>query len=192
MPRDTLLRRAALGGGAVLGGGLMVVELPASGRSAPSEAQDVKILNFALLVEDLQAAFYREALDRGALRGELRKFAKVVGGHERAHAAFIRKALGPKAKQTRTFDFGNATRDERAFGRAAVQLEDLGLAAYNGQAPNLTKGTLAAAAKIVSVEARHASWIRDIVGLNPAPRAADAPATAAQVTDALNRTGFVR
>jgi hypothetical protein len=48
------------------------------------------------------------------------------------------------------------------------------------------------AAQIVSVEARHAGWIRAIAGENPAPNATDEPKTATQVQSAVNRTGFVR
>ena len=66
------------------------------------------------------------------------------------------------------------------------------IAAYNGQAANLTKGTLKEAAKIVSVEARHAGWIRAIAGRNPAPDATDKPKTGAEVQADINRTGFVR
>jgi hypothetical protein len=66
------------------------------------------------------------------------------------------------------------------------------IGAYNGQAANLTKPTLAMAAQIVSVEARHAGWIRAIAGKNPAPNATDQPKTATQVQSAVNRTGFVK
>ncbi len=71
-------------------------------------------------------------------------------------------------------------------------LEDVGVAAYNGQAVNLTKPVLKAAATIVSVEARHAAWIRDIVGQPAAPDATDKPATERQARAAVARTGFVK
>jgi rubrerythrin len=189
--RGDLLKGAALTGGLVLAGGGIVAALPERALSKPSPAQDVQILKFALLFERLQAAFYTEAVARKKLRGELRQFAKVVGAHEREHAAFVKKVLGRSAPRKARFHFGNATGDPAAFARAAIKLEDLGVALYNGQAPNLTKPTLAAAAKILSVEARHAAWIRDIVGQEPAPRASDPGATAAEVTKALNRTGFL-
>ena len=51
-----------------------------------------------------------------------------------------------------------------------MKLEDLAVATYNGQAVNLTPASLKAAARIVSVEARHAAWIRSIVGEVPATR----------------------
>ena len=73
-----------------------------------------------------------------------------------------------------------------------MALEDLGVAAYNGQARLSAPGALAAAARIVSVEARHAAWIRDLTGKNPAPSPVDLPKAAAAVTAALNRTHFVK
>ncbi len=190
--RADFLAKAVVAGGALVSGGILIGGLPPLAVSAPSPAQDVQILNFALLLEYLEAAFYKEALARGKLKGELRQFAETVGAHERAHVAFIRKALGTKARRKPSFDFRGTTRNARTFAKTALALEDTGVAALNGQAPNLTKGTLAAAAKIVSVEARHAAWIRDILELNPAPRASDQPMTAKQATAALNRTRFVR
>jgi Ferritin-like domain len=73
-----------------------------------------------------------------------------------------------------------------------VLLENIGVAAYNGQAANLTKGALAAAAEIVSVEGRHAAWISALAGEPPAPRAADAGASSADVVRRLQSTHFIR
>jgi hypothetical protein len=160
--------------------------------AAPSRAQDVKIFNFALLLEYLQAAFYGEAVRQGALRGEPREFAEVVAGHERAHVAYLRKALGSRARGRPAFSFVDATRSEPRFLETAVLLENLGVAAYNGQAANLTTKALAAAAEIVSVEGRHAAWVSDLAGKEPAPRAADPGASAAEVVRSIRRTGFVR
>ena len=63
-------------------------------------------------------------------------------------------------------------RGQESFLDAATLLENTGVAAYNGQAANLTKKSLAAAAAIVSVEGRHAAWISSLAGRDPAPRAA--------------------
>jgi hypothetical protein len=71
-------------------------------------------------------------------------------------------------------------------------LEDAGVAAYNGQAANLTRDVLGPAAEIVSVEGRHAAWIRDILGLEPAPRAADAGAESAAIVRELQASGLLR
>jgi hypothetical protein len=186
--RSTLLR----GGAALTAGAFALAAWPRTTASAPSAKQDAEILRFALTVEDLQAAFYADAIRRGALTGELLEFARTVGGHERAHAAHIRQALGAGAPEPGRFDFGDATADARRFEQTAIQLEEVGLAAYNGAATSLTPDALADAARIVSVEARHVSWIRDIVGENPAPDAADQPISASEAQAAVTRTGFVK
>lgn len=190
--REQFVRRALVAGGAVTAGGAVLGALPGLASSAPSPAQDVRILNLVLLLEYVESAFYAEALDRGALRGELRDYVRVVGAHEQQHLSALKGALGNKARKAPRLRFGNATTDPDAFVAAAIKLEDTSVAAYNGQAGNLTKPTLATAAKIVSVEARHAAWIRAIAGKPPAADATDPSLTQAQVLAALQKTGFIR
>lgn len=190
--RIKLLERALLTGGGVAVGGLVIAALPDRAGSKPSPAQDAEILNFALLLEYVQEGLYADALRRKALTGELREFAEIVGSHERAHIAFIRKALGEKARRRPKLDFGDDTATAESFTDVALKLEDLGVAAYNAQAPNLTNAALAAAARIVSVEARHASWIRAIAGVTPAPDASEPPASAKRVVATLNGSGYVQ
>ena len=190
--RAKLFKRALAAGGAVLAGGVVVGGLPRPAESAPSPAQDAEIFNLALLCEYMESAFFTEASVSGKLTGELLEFAEIVRGHERAHVAFLRDALGEKARKRPTFDFGNATQEPAAFIAAAVALQDLMVAAYNGQAANLTTGALESAAKIVSVEARHAGWIRAIADRNPAPDAVEEPKTAGVVIDAVNETKFLK
>lgn len=196
-PRTRTSRRRLVGTGAAAGaaavaGFSLLGSRAGPARAAPSAAQDQKIFNFALLLEYLQAAFYGEAVDHGRLKGEVRQFAEIVSGHERAHVDFLRKALGVHARRRPTFDFGDATKDERKFLDTAALLENTGVVAYNGQAANLTKKALAAAAEIVSVEGRHAAWVSDLAGKDPAPRAADVGASATAVASTLRRTGFIR
>jgi hypothetical protein len=190
--RADVLKRGLAAGGTLALGGVAIAGLPRLALSAPSPAQDVRVLNLVLLLEHLEAEFYAEAARRGRLRGEFRQFARVVGGHEQQHVDFIRKTLGGAARKKPTLSFGSATGDRSEFTAAALAIEDLSVAAYNGQAANLTKGALAAAARIVSVEARHAAWIRFIADRVPAPDPTDAPATGAQVEARIRRTGFVR
>ena len=189
--RSELLQTALVTGGGVAVGGLVIAALPDLAGSKPSAAQDAEILNFALLLEHVSAGLYADALRRKALTGELREFAEIVGAQERAHVAFLRKALGDKARRPPKLDFGEDTATAESFTDVAVKLEDLGVAAYNAQAPNLTKGALAAAARIVSVEARHASWIRAIAGVIPAPDAAEPPTSAARVAATLKGSGYI-
>lgn len=188
-------RRALLGAAGALGA---LATIPLIGRllrlgdasATPSKAQDARILQLVLQLEYTQVAFYEEALRQAGLTGELRDFARAALEHERQHLAAIRRALGAKAGARPSFDFGQNVKSPRAFTQAAIQLEDLAVAGYNGQATNLTKGTLAAAAEIVSVEARHAAWVRAIAGQVAAPDAVDKPMTARQAAQGLHEIGL--
>ena len=183
-------RRTVLGGAAALGA---IVALPFSRRllrlhdanAAASKEQDAKILQLVLQLEYTQVAFYEQALRDAGLKGDLREFAQTALDHERQHLAAIKQALGAKAGAKPSFDFGLKTKSADAFTPAAIELEDTAVGAYNGQATNLTKGTLAAAAQIVSVEARHAAWMRAIIGEVAAPDPVDKPITARQAAQGL-------
>ena len=190
--RSTILKSAGVAGVALAAGGGLLVARPKLASPAPSPSEDVRVLNFVILLEYVQAAFYREAKGQTALGSDLVEYAKVVGGHEDEHVAALEKALGAKARKRPTMHFGAATRDRRKFLAAAIDLEDLGVAAYNGQAENLTSKTLVPAAEIVSVEARHAAWIRAIAGKLPATSPIDHPLTSSQVLATLAKTGFVQ
>jgi hypothetical protein len=186
VPRRGFLKLAFLGGSAVASA-TWLQNAGAVASRAPSPTQDRQIFNFALQLEELKSAFYAEALANGALRGELRRFAEVAGGHEREHATFLRRALGRHAQPIPRFRFGASTRQPASFAATARRLEDLAVAAYNGQAGNLTRTGLGAAIKIVSVEGRHAAWIRAIADEAPAPYAADPGEGASEVVAALKR-----
>ena len=187
-------RRAFVRSGLAVGGRCRV--RPSSDRrparsQPPSPERDIEILNFALLLEHLQAAFYREVLKRDELRGEVRRFAEVCGANEEEHVSLLREALGAKARRRPSFRFDDALLRPRRFVRSAMILEDAGVAAYNGQAANLTPKALLPALRMVSVEGRHAAWIRDIAGEDPAPFAADAGMSASAVTSTLKRAGLL-
>lgn len=199
--RAQLFKRAALGGGSLVVSGVAFGGIPAL-ASAASASKDVQILNFALFLEYLEAAFYTEAERKRRLVGEARTFARIVGGHERTHVAYLKKALGSKAIKSPKFDFGDTTSNTGKFIVTSAALEGTGVGAYNGQGANLTKATLAVAAEVVSVEARHAAWIRDIADLSPliktkpsggpAPFVFDPLLTKSQVLKIVNATGFVK
>ena len=139
------------------------------------------------MIERLQAAFYAEALRNGRLSGEARQFAEVVGGQEQAHVRYIIDALGSSAPKSPKFRFGDATSDPAKFIAAAISLEQTGVAVYNGQAVNLTPKTLAAVARVVSVEARHAGWALALANEDPAPVPIDVPITIEQAKSVFQR-----
>jgi hypothetical protein len=190
--RVQFLRGALVTGGAVLLGGIPLLSgAPRIAHALRSPQMDVKILNFALLLEYLEDAFYADALERNALSGELLRFAEEVSRHEAAHVRILRDVLGDKARPRPNFDFGGVTSDPQQFSSAAALIEETGSAAYIGQGANLSSGMVASAGRIASVEARHTAWIRSIVGRNPAPNAADPAMSEQEVTEAIQSTGFV-
>ena len=191
LTRGQLLAGGTVAAGAITGAGVLLGGLPTPAISKPSQAQDARVLEWLLQVEYLEAGFYSEAERRGALNGEPREFAALVGEQERAHVDALERALGTKATNKPTFDFGDAVTDPRRFVATAIELEEMALAAFNGQVPNLTEKRLLMAMKVASVEARHVGWVRDLAGRNPAPRPADVPATQAQTEAAMKDTGFL-
>ena len=163
----------------------------ASARRRP--ASDVAILNFALTLEYLEAAFYAEAVSKGKFSGETGAFASVVAEHEAAHVAFLKGALGSEGRQEAEVRLQGHDHRPGQVPATAQVLEDTGVAAYLGQAGNIkTKKILAAAGSILPVEARHAAWIRDINNVSgaPAPRFQGAK-TKAQILAAVKGTGFI-
>jgi rubrerythrin len=192
--RGAFLRKAGIGLGAVAGTGAILGALPAlASAAAPT---DVDILNFALTLEYLEAAFYSEAISKGALSGETKTFAKVVAGHEAAHVSALRTALGAKAVKEPKFDFKGTTENQAKFQATAEVLEYTGVSAYLGQAGNIkSKKVLGAAGSILPVEAWHAAWIADIrrhgARPYPAPAAFAEGKTMAQILAAVKGTGFI-
>lgn len=184
-------RRGLLGlvtGGTALG----LLGGRAAARSASAHANDVSILNYALGLEYLQAAFYTEAERLGALHGPLARQATVVGAHERAHVSALAHVLGSSAIKSPTFDFRGVTEVPDAFRRTAVAFEDLAVAAYKYQLPRIqSPAYLQAAVEIHSVEARHAAWIRRLAGALPAATAFDQPLAPEHVDALVRSTRFV-
>ena len=114
MPQNTragFLGRTLVAGAAALAA---VVAWPTA-ASAAGDSGDITILNFALSLEYLQASFYTEAEEIGALRGALAHQAHVVGMHERAHVKAFKQLLGPAAIKEPTFNFHGVTENPDAF-----------------------------------------------------------------------------
>jgi len=87
------------------------------------------------------------------------------------HVAFLKKALGSAAVKKPKFDFkGTNNTNQKTFEATAQLLEDTGVSAHLGQVANIKTPAIAAAAgTIVTVEARHAAWMRHIRQTPPAP-----------------------
>jgi hypothetical protein len=196
--RSQFLRRVGVAGAGFVSAGVLFDGLLSPAQAAiskkPSAKNDVKILNYALTLEYLEAAFYAAAVASGALVDPtVAAFAKTVAGHEAAHVTALKEVLGKAAVKSPTFDFGTTVTNQDQFKATAQVLEDTGVAAYAGQAPYIfTKAVVPAALGIHSVEARHAAWIRFINGQPPAPEIVDKPKTEKAVLKAVAGTGFIK
>jgi len=179
--RSSFILRGALTAGAVYGSTMVAPFV--SSALAQTASTDADILNFALTLEYLEAAFYAKALQLG-LTGTAKQYAKAFGAQEAAHVAAIQgtvKQVGgtPVAKPVFAFPI----HDQKSFLALASTLENTGVGAYNGAAPMISSpAVLAAAGSIVQIEARHAAAINLLIGTSPTPNLGfDRALTKAQV-----------
>jgi Ferritin-like domain len=201
------LKKAGLAGGAVMGGGAVVSALAPSAFAASQKGRppakfgkgDIGILNYALTLEYLEAAFYNGATAANmSLTPQVSAFLKTVTADENAHVAFLKKALGKKAAKEPKVDFKGANTNVETFMKTAAVLENTGVHAYLGQVLNIkTPAYVAAAGSILTIEARHASVIGLLNEASPtgagiAPDGPfDKPWTASKVLSAVEATKFI-
>ena len=128
---------------------------------------DIGVLNYAYALEQLEAAFYTKVIDApyAAMSDDEKAILTDIRDHEKAHVDFLKTALADKAIPDLDVDFSKVDFTSReAVLTTAKTFEDLGVAAYNGAGKLIQNGDyLLAAGRIVSVEARHAATIRDLL-----------------------------
>lgn len=201
--RREMLRTAGLGSAALLLAGcsnggidLFAPQTATLARILPDGtieldfSTDTDVLNYAYALEQLEAAFYVQVLAAPAFSSIFaaneQRVLTDLRDHEVAHRDFFAAALGAARLPNLTPDFSSVDFGSRtSVLQTARTFEDLGVSAYNGAARYLSSAAfLGIAGKIVSVEARHAAAIRDLLE----PRsAAFAPAS----FDAANTPQFV-
>jgi rubrerythrin len=159
-------------------GGALMLGLDACKKSSSNSSSsgtidvgsgDTGILNFAYALEQLEAAFYikvNASFYTNATAAEMAILSDIMN-HEMTHRDFFKAALGSSAIPALTPDFSSIDFTSRASVLATAKaLEDTGVSAYNGAGQYISSADyLTLAGKIVSVEARHAAAIRDL--LNP-------------------------
>lgn len=169
--RAAFLGKAAVGGGAVLTSGAIMSMLPAVAAAAPSRRQDLSILNFALTLEYLEAAFYKEAVDSGALSGPVLELARLLNNDEQTHVTALRQTIrrfGARPISKPNFNFMDTNKEQGRFLETSFTLENTGVRAYVGQAPRIqSRQLLASAASIATVEGRHAAAVAVLIGRGP-------------------------
>lgn len=144
-------------------------DAPSNGETVDLGTGDTGVLNYAYALEQLEAGFYTTVVANAAFATTFSAAEQAIltdiRDHEIAHREFFKTALGDKAIKNLEVDFSkiNFANRDSVLG-AAKTFEDLGVAAYNGAGNLLTDvNLLLVAGKIVSVEARHASVIRDLI-----------------------------
>ena len=189
--RADFFRKAGLATGGMLMASTVFGALPAMAAGVPKG--DVAILKYALTLEYLEAAFYKEAVDSGKLTGAALEFAKVVARDEAAHVTGLRKALGKNAQASPKFDFKGTTQANDVFLETAYVLENTGVKAYLGQAGKIkTPAILLTAASIVTIEARHSGAVGQLIGKSISPSGAyDVGASMKAILKAVAGTGFI-
>ncbi len=160
-----------------------------SGGMADSETAqfgkgDLGIVNYALTLEYLEAAFYADVVKSGLFKGAELKAIEKFGEEESEHVAALTqaaKALGGKPAAEPKTEF--PLEDAKSVVELAGTVENLGAAAYLGQAANIkSPEVLASALAIHSVEGRHAATLNAMLGESITPDGAFAvPADAATV-----------
>ncbi|MCA8831582.1 ferritin-like domain-containing protein [Hymenobacter pini] len=135
---------------------------------------DVGVLNYAYALEQLEAAFYARVVSDSSFTttftsADERTALQAIAKHEAIHRDFFKAAITAAASSqvigglTPNFDSVNFS-NRNSVLTTAKTFEDLGVAAYNGAGQLIQNATyLTIAGKIVSVEARHAAYIRDLL-----------------------------
>lgn len=146
-----------------------------AGGGASETAQfgkgDVGILNYALTLEYLETAFYADVVKSGLFKGAeletIRKFGREEAEHVEALTAAV-KQLGGKPAPEPKAEF--PLKSAKSVLQLAGTVENLGAAAYLGQAPNIkSPEVLASALAIHSVEGRHAAALNTLLGESITP-----------------------
>jgi hypothetical protein len=151
--------------------------------AVPTKSGDLAIVNYALTLEYLESQFYAKVIASGLFHGKNLSVIKTFGAEEAAHVAALKKVASSMgtaaAKPTGKFPIKSAAQ----VTKLAATVENLGAAAYLGQASAIkSKEVLAAALAIHSIEARHAATLNLVLKQNPTPDGAFAkPMTMAEV-----------
>lgn len=195
--RQQFLKKAGLAGGAAFLAMAATSTNPFADGIAFAHAQvagltDLDILNFALGLEHLEAAFYAKVITSGKFSGKNLKILSAIHDHEVAHVAaltgFVKAFGGTPVTPMATYHFGDFS-SAAAILATAETLEITGVGAYTGAAGLVSAANRAkvipAAGSIEQVEARHYAAILLLQDKNPSPMAFGPINTVAQVQAAI-------
>jgi rubrerythrin len=194
--RELLLRSAAL-----FGAGALLTE----SLSAQGPPTDLTLLNYALTLENLEAAFYTQGLTQFSSTDFgnstfTQNFGSIIGGdvyaylslirdqemqHVRTLQSMITNMKGTPSKPC-SYNFGYKTADD--FLTTAALLENTGVMAYDGALSQVSSASLkTAAATIATVEARHAAYLNLLTGAPPSTASFDTAGSSASILAAAGK-----
>jgi rubrerythrin len=128
---------------------------------------DVDVLNYALTLEYLEAAFYEQGNSHNLLSGQAAQYLAQVQKDEETHVSLVTQAiqkLGGTPVEKPMVDFGSVFKDKNTYLETSFTFENLGVGAYLGAAGFIkNKAILQAAAGIFGVEARHAAIVANLL-----------------------------
>jgi len=151
---------------------------------------DFGVLNYAYALEQLEAAFYIQVASAppADFTTAERTYFQDIQFHEIAHREFLKKALGSNAIGSLEVNFSSIDfKTRNGVLTIAKAFEDLGVAAYNGAGVRIKSvDYLLLAGKIVSVEGRHAAYIRDLISPGSFANLNELTGSGASVSGALD------
>ena len=169
--------------------------LAATTQLAPFFKNDIEVVNYALTLEHLEAAFYTQIVSGGKLQRNALKYLTFIRDHEVTHVTELSKAITAaggtpvKARQSYNFAALGDMNTQDGILKIAETLEMTGVGAYNGAAREISNKTyLGVAGSIVAVEARHTAIVRALINPNgnPVPKSFE---SVIKPQDVLNTVG---
>lgn len=206
--RRHFLKRSAQAGGGALALAFAGSNTALADKVKQDDGTDLEVLQFALTLEHLENAFYRDVGSQfdekdyrraeflrgfgNRVRDDVVENFQDIAEHEQTHVDFLTDVINGNFDEDPVteacYDFGVDDVDE--FAKIARKLENTGVSAYTGSLADIDTAEYATAgATIATVEARHAGYLNLLTGENPFPDAFDNPVTRDDILDAAS--GFI-
>ena len=183
-PERMLSRRSFLRASAasLVVAALAGTRLWSNSAAAQSENPDIEILNYALALEHLESRFYEDINNIDMVTGQARQYFIDIGKQEAAHVVVLTGAIiklgGTPIRAQAKYNLPTFQSEQEVL-EFFLATEELGAAAYLGQAPRIQdKELLTTAISIHNVEGQHAALLNYLLRKEPSPVFAQAKSMA--------------
>lgn len=171
--------------------------------TATQQSNDITALNYALTLENFEAAFYNYSLTHfseanftaAGLPASYYNISLIIGGHEAMHVSALIATINGRVPNAAVppcvYNFTSVS-DVNTYLAVARLLEQTGVEAYDGAVNTITDTALQqVAATIATVEARHAAFLNQLNNMSPFPNNTDSAKSPADIINAVLATGLV-